>query len=153
MVPVVWAKTAGALRSVQAAATDAAHAWRAASGGRTLSGTAGALLFGPRVHLHGCGGERGGGGRRGRGGRAERDVALHGAAELDQVRVSGFRGEREYCGCGAVDRNAARDQGRRDQQRQEPPTVTTELGAPYSSSRAAGAAGSASHLTPSTRNA
>src|SRR6184192_4729004 len=80
MVAVVWAKTAGALRSVQAAATDAAHAWRAASGGRTLSGTAGALLFGPRVYLHGCGGERGGGGRRGRGGRAERDVALHGAA-------------------------------------------------------------------------
>src|SRR5437764_859086 len=159
MVPVVWAKTAGALRSVQAAATDAAHAWRAASGGRTLSGTAGALLFGPRVHLHGCGGERGGGGRRGRGGRAERDVALHGAAELHQVRVSGFRGEREYRGCGAVDRKAARDQARehgesrREQQRQEPPTVTTELGAPYSSSRAAGAAGSASHLTPSTRNA
>src|SRR5205823_5944492 len=211
MVPVVWAKTAGALRSVQAAATDAAHAWRAASGGRTLSGTAGALLFGPRVHLHGCGGERGGGGRRGRGGRAERDVALHGAAELHQVRVSGFRGEREYRGCGAVDRNAARDQvrehgerhgerlapnasqlgqrrrrragaerrgrgrqlgrrsggaegvgrlgglergeSRREQQRQGPPTVTTELGAPYSSSRAAGAAGSASHLTPSTRNA
>src|SRR5437588_12273506 len=110
MVAVVWAKTAGALRSVQAAATDAAHAWRAASGGRTLSGTAGALLFGPRVDLHGCGGERGGGGRRGRGGRAERDVALHGAAELDQVRVSGLRGEGEHgCGC-AVDRNTAPDQ-------------------------------------------
>src|SRR5438477_12289206 len=98
MVPVVWAKTAGALRSVQAAATDAAHAWRAASGGRTRSGTAGALLFGPRVHLHGCGGERSGsgGGGRGRGWRTEGDVALHGAAELDQVRVSRSRGEGEH---------------------------------------------------------
>ena len=46
-----------------------------------------------------------------------------------------------------------RDEGRPDQQYHEPPTVTTELGAPNSSSRAAGAAGSASHATPSTRKA
>jgi len=212
------------------------------------------------------------------------DVAVHGAAELDQVRVSCFRGEREHRGRGAVDRHAAPDQvrehgerhgerlppdasqlgqrrrlrsgaercgrrselGRRgrgaegiarvaqiegqpadrgddavsrgpfgrtfegalhqrlggergracriDQRRDDrpgdrveprqpriellrvgcgrhesgrdqagadpvpphrhvPPTVTTELGVPNSSSRAAGAAGSASHLTPSTRKA
>ena len=34
-------------------------------------------------------------------------------------------------------------------QRHEPPTVTTELGVPNSSSRATGAAGSATQLTPS----
>src|SRR5205807_8531888 len=75
-----------------------------------VSGTTGALLAGPRVHLDGCGGDRGGGGGRGRGWRTKRDVALHGAAELDQIRVSRFRGEGEHRGRGAVDRNAARDQ-------------------------------------------
>src|SRR5256885_813119 len=96
IVLVVWAAGARAPTSDHAAATDAAHACLAALGGRTLSGTAGALLACPRVDLHVCGraSDRGGGGRRGRGWRTEGDVALHGAAELDQVRVSCFRGER-----------------------------------------------------------
>src|SRR5207248_1022455 len=192
MVAVVWAKTAGALRSVQAAATDAAHAWRAASGGRTLSGTAGAPLFGPRVHLHGCGGDRGGGGRQ----LGRRSGGAEGVARVAQVHGQPADGSNDPVRRGPLGRalegtlhqrlggeghrarridqrrhdrpadrvetleswigplgGLERDESRREQQRQEPPTVTTELGAPYSSSRAAGAAGSASHLTPSTRNA
>src|SRR5438034_5467267 len=41
--------------------------------------------------------------------RSQSDVTLDGATELDQVRVSGPRGEAEYGGGRAVDGDSARD--------------------------------------------
>src|SRR5207302_2775968 len=85
------------------------------------------------------------------------------ARRIDQRRHdrSGDRVEALEPRIGPLGGGRARDESRRDQagsepapvRRHEPPTVTTELGVPNSSSRAAGAAGSASQLTPSTRNA
>ena len=78
-----------------------------------------------------------------------------------------------YCARGVDDRDHARvrvgiqaliawilrrvlcddEQQRRQDHVPRPATVTTELGVPNSSSRAAGAPGSARHSTPFTRNA
>src|SRR5437667_9146818 len=106
-VPVVWAVARAPKRDV-AAARDAAQACRAAGAGRTGLGAAGALLAGPRVHSH-VRGRRRSRSRRG-GGGAQRDVALDGAPEFDEVRVSGSRGKGEYGGGSTVDGDSARHQ-------------------------------------------
>src|SRR6059058_1509884 len=102
-VPVIWAAAAGTPTSNHAGVTHAPQARLApvASRGPT-SGATGALPAGPRIHLHGRGGGGRGGSRSGR--RAERDVALDGAPELHEVRVSSPRGEGEHAGRGAVHR-------------------------------------------------
>src|SRR5437879_13876261 len=95
-VPMVWAAGARRQQRDVAAARDAVRTCRAAAAGRTVLRAAGALLAGPRVHQHvrGRRRERGRGGRSG--GRAQRDVALDGAPELDQVRVARLRGKGAY---------------------------------------------------------
>ena len=55
----------------------------------------------PGVHTN-----RGGSARR----RAQRDVALDGAPEFNEVGVAGFGREREHNGRGAVGRHAAGDE-------------------------------------------
>src|SRR6266550_4534855 len=105
-VAVVWAAEARTPNTDVAAARDAVQTCRAAGAGRTGLGAAGALLAGPRVHEHVRGRRRGRGG--GRGGCAQSDVTLDGATELDQVRVSGPRGEAEYGSGRAVDGDSAR---------------------------------------------
>src|SRR3989441_11864424 len=91
-VAVVWAADVRT-PNTDVAAANAVQTCRAAGAGRTGLRAAGALLAGPRVHPHVRGRHRGCGG--GRGGGAQSDVTLDGATELDQVRVSGPRGEGE----------------------------------------------------------
>src|SRR2546430_14734506 len=64
------------------------------------------MVAGPRLHEPVRGRRQGRGG--GRGGCAQSDVTLDGATELDQVRVSGPRGEAEYGSGRAVDGDSAR---------------------------------------------
>src|SRR5882724_12705977 len=105
-VAVVWAADVRTPNTDVAAASDAVQTCRAAGAGRTGLRAAGALLAGPRVHEHVRGRRRGrGSGRRG---CAQSDVTLDGATELDQVRVSGPRGEAEYRSGRAVDGDPAR---------------------------------------------
>src|SRR2546430_17451676 len=75
-------------------------------------------------------------------GRGDRVEPLE--PRIDLLGGGGARGESRHDQAGAEPAPV---------QRHEPPTVTTELGVPNSSSRATGAAGSATQLTPSTRNA